>query len=594
MSNRRFLLAVLALSACCCAMMLYVEWHSVLTLGFRDPDDAMRFVEVKDFVAGQNWFDVSQHRVNPPLGGPMHWSRIVDLPIAALMLLFQPLFGTAVADRLAVAITPMLLTIALFFMTALAVRRVAGQAVALVATILLAMSIGILIQFHPTRIDHHDWQILMSGITLWAAFDPEKRRGGVIAGLAVSLWLHISAEALPYAALFGGFFALHVVYRAAEWPRMLGYMGALVIGSTALLIGVHGWSAAFIPYCDSISPVYLLPMAVVALMLPLASHFLGEHSVIRRFLVVAIAATLGGLTFLLNGKACMSGPFGGLDPVVYTQWYTQVMEGRPLWDQNPTTAAVIASPFLFGLFGSVFAIRNAPTPTKRLEWLGLTLLSLGAIVVALLVMRAMSVAHLFLLAGNAWLLHDLWTRAQRLRAPVRIVSTLFLFIVTPLGVEAAAIAVLPSDDPAEAAADHKAGVCASIAGLKGLATLPKGTIFAPLDIGPSILAFTPHSVIATAHHRNAVGMKRVILGFEADTAKAAAFVTGTDYLAYCPGSGEISRYKHKRSNALMSDLDRNRPPAWLKPVPMGKDQAIRVYRVVYAPGTKRIATPFMQ
>jgi hypothetical protein len=44
----------------------------------------------------------------------------------------------------------------------------------------------------------------------------------------------------------------------------------------------------------------------------------------------------------------------------------------------------------------------------------------------------------------------------------------------------------------------------------------------------------------------------------------------------------------------MSDLDRNRPPAWLKPVPMGKDQAIRVYRVVYAPGTKRIATPFMQ
>jgi hypothetical protein len=594
MTNRRFLLAVFALSACCCAMMLYVEWQSVLTLGFRDPDDALRYVEVKDFIAGQNWFDVSQHRVNPPHGGPMHWSRIVDLPIAALMLLFQPLFGTAIADRLAVTITPMLLTIALFFMTALAVRRVAGQAVALVATILIAMSIGILIQFHPTRIDHHDWQILMSAVTLWAAFDPEKRRGGVIAGLAASLWLHISAEALPYAVMFGGFFALHVVYRAAEWPRLLGYMGALVLGSAVLLLGVHGRSAAFTPYCDSMSPVYLLPMGVVALALPLASHYLGEHSVIRRLLVVAFATALGGIAFLLDGKACMSGPFGGLDPVVYTQWYTQVLEGRPLWEQSPTTAAVIASPLVFGFLGYVFAVKNAATPAKRLEWMGLALLSLGATLVALLVMRAMSVAHLFLLAGNAYILHDVWARAQRLRSPVRIVSTLLLFIVTPLGAEAAVISILPSDDPAEAAADHKAAACSGIAGLRGVAALPKGTIFAPLDIGPSILAFTPHSVIATAHHRNNLAMKRVILGFEADAANAAPFLTGTDYLAYCPGSGEISRYMRKRPKSLMSALERNRAPAWLRPIPMGGDQSIRVYRVTYLPGTKRIATPFMQ
>jgi hypothetical protein len=594
MTDRRFLLAVGALAALCCGMMLFVEWRNVLTLGFRDPDDALRYVQVKDFIAGQNWFDVSQHRVNPPQGGPMHWSRIVDLPIAALMLLFQPIFGAAVADRIAVTVTPMLLTAALFFMLALAVRRIAGPVVAVVAVVLLAMSIGILIQFHPTRIDHHDWQIVLAAVTLWAAFDPEKRRGGTIAGFSVALWLHISAEALPYAVMFGGFFALHVIRLAAEWPRLRAYMWALIGGSAALLIGVHGWSAAFAPYCDAMSPVYLMPMLVVALALPLASHYLGEHSVIRRFLVIAIAAVLGGVAFLIDGGACLTGPFGGLDPVVYTQWYTQVLEGRPLWEQTATTAAVVAGPVPLGFFGYYLAVKSAPTPAKRLEWLGLALLSLGATLVALFVMRAMSVAHLFLLAGNAWLLHSLWVRAQRMRSPLRILSTLFLFALTPLGAEAAILAVVPSDDPAEAAADRNAVACSGIAGLRGLAALPKGTIFAPLDIGPSILAFTPHSVIATAHHRNNLAMKRVILGFETGTAQAAALVAGTDYLAYCPGSGEISRYSHKRPHSLMSDLEHGRPPRWLQPLPMGKGESIRVYRVLYAPGAKRIATPFMQ
>src|SRR5882757_9611547 len=48
-------------------------------------DDAMRLVEVKDLIAGQGWFDLTQHRLDPPAGTPMHWSRLIDLPLAALM-----------------------------------------------------------------------------------------------------------------------------------------------------------------------------------------------------------------------------------------------------------------------------------------------------------------------------------------------------------------------------------------------------------------------------------------------------------------------------------------------------------------------------
>lgn len=46
-----------------------------------DPDDTMRLVEVRDFLAGQGWFSTSPNV--PGHGGTlMHWSRLVDWPIA--------------------------------------------------------------------------------------------------------------------------------------------------------------------------------------------------------------------------------------------------------------------------------------------------------------------------------------------------------------------------------------------------------------------------------------------------------------------------------------------------------------------------------
>ncbi len=43
-------------------------------------DDAMRLVEVRDFMAGQSWFDLTQYRLDPPNGVVTHWSRLIDLP----------------------------------------------------------------------------------------------------------------------------------------------------------------------------------------------------------------------------------------------------------------------------------------------------------------------------------------------------------------------------------------------------------------------------------------------------------------------------------------------------------------------------------
>ena len=62
----------------------------------------MRMMQVRGLLHGQGWFDLRQYRLNPPFGANIHWSRLVDLPIAGLILALRPLLGGAGAERWAV------------------------------------------------------------------------------------------------------------------------------------------------------------------------------------------------------------------------------------------------------------------------------------------------------------------------------------------------------------------------------------------------------------------------------------------------------------------------------------------------------------
>ncbi|MEL7285710.1 MAG: hypothetical protein AAGJ68_14405, partial [Pseudomonadota bacterium] len=51
------------------------------------PDDLMRLQQVRDLLAGQDWFDVNQHRLLTPEQGDMHWSRLPDIFLAGFISL---------------------------------------------------------------------------------------------------------------------------------------------------------------------------------------------------------------------------------------------------------------------------------------------------------------------------------------------------------------------------------------------------------------------------------------------------------------------------------------------------------------------------
>ena len=59
-----------------------------------DNDSLLRLVEIRDMMAGQGWFDLHQYRMGPEGGFVMHWSRLVDAPIAAIMLAAAAVTGS--------------------------------------------------------------------------------------------------------------------------------------------------------------------------------------------------------------------------------------------------------------------------------------------------------------------------------------------------------------------------------------------------------------------------------------------------------------------------------------------------------------------
>ena len=73
------------------------RWIGIQAFALGDTDDNLRMSQVRALLNGQDWYDLRQYKLNPPEGANVHWSRLVDLPIAGIML--AP--GTALQHKLA-------------------------------------------------------------------------------------------------------------------------------------------------------------------------------------------------------------------------------------------------------------------------------------------------------------------------------------------------------------------------------------------------------------------------------------------------------------------------------------------------------------
>ncbi len=594
--------AMLLVWLLCAAMLVIGRWTEILSLSFADPDDALRYVQVSDWMAGQGWFDLRQHRGSPMDSAPMHWSRLVDVPVAALLGLARLVVAEPLAERIALTLVPLLLLLALAAIVLAMTRAVTGRRdMALVAVLLLMLSLAVTTQFKPLRIDHHGWQIVLGALAVLAILRHRVRpvRQGAAAGAAMALSLVIAIEGLPLSVGIAGILALDFLRGKADARALTAYVTALFAGTAALSLLLLGWAGASVPWCDAMSPAYVLPLGAVALVLAIAAATRIVASPIGRIAMLAVAASAGAGLFLSVAPACAAGPFAALDPVVHSVWYRNVPEGLPIWTQTRALQWMVPLPSIIGFIGTLFAIRLGDE-ARRPMWIDLLLLQIVAFAVSMMVMRALGIAHVLALPGAAFLFLTAFRHATSLRIPAaRVLLGAGCVVITPIGAQGIA-ASAGNDAVVQAPANNTMqgdNACRTPRSFGGLGDLAPATLFAPVDIGSHLLVYTHHRVVATGHHRNRNGMRAVITGFMAKGEVAKAIVTSTpaDFVAFCLGANEVDNYTAVAPGSLMAMLVAGRPPAWLRPVPMPPGEPIRVYRILRdQPGTKPSATPFMQ
>src|SRR3546814_16097157 len=134
----------------------------------------------------------------------MHWSRIVDAPLAAGILLLKPLVGQAMAERIVMALWPPLLGAALSVACALGYRNLSDRRIAYVVPLFLIMSGYILVQFRPLRVDHNGWQIFLAMLVMATALPPARWRAGRLGGLFAPAAPAVAHEGLPVVGPVGG------------------------------------------------------------------------------------------------------------------------------------------------------------------------------------------------------------------------------------------------------------------------------------------------------------------------------------------------------------------------------------------------------
>ena len=362
-------------------------------------DDFMRMAQVRDYLAGQNWFDLTQYRLDPPNGVVMHWSRLIDVPIAWLVLGLARFIGRAKAEFYTAALWPLLLLLPTMALAGILARRLAGETAAIVAVILVAVSAPSIVHFRPGALDHHGAQLLLVLAGTWGAMARgDARLLPVFGGFAGALSLAIGLEMLPAIAALLAAVGLRWAIEGERAARATSAYGlGFGAGTGALFAATVPPAAWFAPACDALSLVWVAAAALsggTLALLAIASTRLG--GVFMRLAAGAVMATLALVAFALAFPACLGDPYANMDPRMVTLWLDYVSEAQSVFSIATTSPAEflpIYFPPIAGLALVMLAMVLAPRAERTLYLAPLFAL-LALVAVALWQVRGAASANL--------------------------------------------------------------------------------------------------------------------------------------------------------------------------------------------------------
>lgn len=541
---------------------------------FADTDDAMRMVMVRDFLDGQGWYDLTVQRLNTPWGAQLHWSRLVDLPLALLVLLFTPFLGAGTALVAAGYVWPMVLLALLLWLSASLAQRLVGPEGVLPALVLPVLSPAITAEFTPGRVDHHNVIILLTLAMAWAGVEAVRRpRFALLCGFFAATALAIATESLP--AIAAAILAMGLLWVAdpAQSRTMRGFGLAFAL-SSAIHLAVFRPPARWLEAaCDVISPAYVAVALIVGAVFTFASLVPTPRSPWQRFLLLAGLAlpSLGLVLFLY--PQCLSGPYGELDPWLQANWIASIVEARPLLvaaGDLPAYALAVGLPAL--LATGVVLWRLWHMSEQRAEWAVLLAFLLSTALIMLIQIRGARLAIMPAMPAAAWLIVS--ARQRYLARPhLPQIAGLVLSWLAFSGVilallMTAVVNLMPGPGRQLAEIRDSKDPCLVPEAFADLAVLPPERVMTPIDLGAHVLLYTPHAVVSAPYHRNQQGVRDTFRFFNEPIATARAILDerGIGLVVLCPAMPELAGRPDRAEGSFASLYAAGQLPAWLADV----------------------------
>lgn len=496
-------------------------------LGMHDPDSWLRLTLVRDWLSGGGWYDHSYHSNAPLTAMQSPWTRPLDIVIGFFTTL--QFGGSELTDKL----VRTAYFLPLFWMTLLVLalltimRRITRMPHALLLVGVLFVTAPINYNYYaPGNADHHAPLAALFAWVVALLLNHDARRGNglVVIGILLALMLWISPESLLLIAIIYGWLGLQWLGGASLKPLLRVATTTALASAVAVMIErpFAEWTTHIY---DSISIAQVMPLALVALAAFLLSRITSFFWLWRALAASALLGAMGAALYFID-PLFFHGPMASVDAYIHTEFLPRIVEARHAWSEPTLEFVGLLLQPLFALYVAFRCLsqRQGILPPAASACLLYLLVATGA----LYLVQQRWAYYFFPLVPlvlapylAAWLnpqhsaVSSYWpaSRLRRLTDKQIMAKRLPLLLVV-LATPALLLIIsgLSSDHTAvnAMAACHKE--VRRLAQNDELTKLGNGkslTIFAPTDLGPEILFFTPHHVIASNYHREGSGIRTV-------------------------------------------------------------------------------------
>ena len=555
-----------------------------------DNDDVMRLIEVRDLLGGQGWFDLNQYRLGLEGGTLMHWSRLIDLPIANLIMLFSLFMSPGMAEASALFVWPLLTTLPVFYALALGGGILAGVPGRMIALTLAFLFVFGGNRFQPGAIDHHNVQLgLVSIIAACLILPGRPPVAHAIAGLAAALAIAIGVETTPHIIV-----ACLIV--AVQWlwlgKDMKASASAFALAMAAALTAVFFLTVPPARYsqvaCDALSTGFYALGVVGAgsFYLSVAATSHREFASRLTALGLAGAATLG--TTLLIAPQCLANPLSTLDPLLVSMWLNSVSEAQSIAAQISQEPWTVAGFYLVPMLAMGLCARRI-YQRRNIHAYGV-LLALLAVswAIALVQVRGAVFSNMLSAIPMAALVAETRARAnadqKNLRKGLVFAATALAAVPFIWALSGALLSMGVNKVSGEEVGSlpvQEENACTDAQAMQALALEPAGVVASPSNIGAHILRFTPHRVLAAPYHRNQGGMLTELHAAMASPKDAVKFLrgAGVTVVAFCGTDPQVGSITKVAPGGFYAQLGKGRVPSWLEPIAGTQDKPLQLFRV---------------